>query len=179
MARKKRRTKGRRRHRIGAMALNANSPLVKFGSIALGYFLGTTINPLINSLVPASFKTNASAGKIIAVGTGGIGALLVFGKGRKSLAKSIAGGLLMGSAIKRATVVFKPGTTDTLGAYATQGQLGKARVMRGYGDVPVIGGYGDVPVIGGQGVGAYTTPGALNGAKVMGSMNPSGSGLMG
>lgn len=176
MARRKRTQKKhhRRRHRrIGALSLNPGSDLVTYGSIAVGFIAGGAINPLINSLVPASFKAKASAGKIISVGQAGVGAALLFMKGKKSLPKTLAGGLLLGSGIKRAMTVFKKDTTDTLGgygdvpvigAYSTQGQLGRRRVA-GYGDVPVIG--------------AYTTPGALNGARVMGSTNPSGSTLMG
>ena len=87
--------------------------------------------------------------------------------------KTVAGGLLAGSGLKRAMIVFKPGTTDTLG---------------GYGQVPVIGGYQQVPVIGAytpnQSLNGYqTAPVAINGArpthsKIMGSMvKGSGSGI--
>jgi hypothetical protein len=174
MARRKRthKTKHRRRHRIGAMALSASSPIVMYGSIALGYVLGNTVNGLLNNLVPAAIATDptkaVSTGKILAAGQTGLGAALVFMKGRKTTVKTIAGGILLGSGLKRAMTVFKSGATTmggygdvpVLGAYRTNGQLGYRKVA-GYGDVPVIG--------------SYATPGALNG-KVMGSMHPSGSG---
>jgi len=174
MARRKRthRTKHRRRHRIGAMALSATSPITMYGSIALGFLMGNTVNGLLNKLVPAAIATDptkaVSTGKILAAGQAGLGAALVFMKGRKTTVKIIAGGILLGSGLKRAMTVFKSdattmggyGDVPVIGAYRTSGQLGYRKVA-GYGDVPVIG--------------AYATPGALNG-KVMGSMHPSGSG---
>jgi hypothetical protein len=180
MARRRKRkvVSHRRRRRVGALALNASSPMVTYGSIILGFLAGGAINPLINSLIPATMKTQVNTGKMVAGGQVGIGALLVFSKGKKSLVKTLAGGLMLGAGLKRASIVFKPGTTDTLGgygrvpvvgAYETQGQLG-------YGGRRKVAGYGDVPV-----VGSYTTPGALNGARVMGSMRSDGNGstLMG
>jgi hypothetical protein len=108
---------------------------------------------------------------MIAVGQIGLGGALVFLKlGKKSLVSEVAGGLLIGSGLKRAMVVFKDGATTmsgygdvpVIGAYKTPGQLG--RKVAGYGDVPVIG--------------AYAPNSALNGAsKVMGSMG--GSTLIG
>jgi len=175
MARRKRthKTKHRRRHRIGAMALSATSPITMYGSIALGFLMGNTVNGLLNNLVPAAIATDptkaVSTGKILAAGQAGLGAALVFMKGRKTTVKTIAGGILLGSGLKRAMTVFKSGATTmggygdvpVLGAYKAPGQLGYSRKVAGYGDVPVIG--------------AYTGPGALNG-KVMGSMHSSGSG---
>ncbi len=138
----------RRRHRVGALAMNASSPIVMLGSVALGYFGGTAINSALNMLIPASMKTQASTGKIVAGAQVGVGALLLLGKGHKTMIKTIGAGLLAGAGLKRATIVFKAGTTDTLGgygqipvigAYATPGQLG--RKVAGYGQVPVIGAY--------------------------------------
>jgi len=167
-------TKHRRRHHIGAMALSASSPIVTYGSIALGYLLGNTVNGLINNLVPAAIATDptkaVSTGKIMAAGQAGLGAALVFMKGKKTTVKTIVGGVLLGSGLKRAMTVFKSGATTmggygdvpVLGAYKAPGQLGYRKVA-GYGDVPVLG--------------QFAVPGALNG-KVMGSMHPSGSDLM-
>ena len=177
MARKKHHKKTHRRRRsVGALAMTPSSPLVMLGSVAVGYFGAGAINPLINMLIPATMKTQPMTGKLVAGGQIGIGALLVLGKGKKSVVKTVAGGILAGAGLKRAMVVFAPGTTDTLGAYATNSAL------NGYGQVPVIGrhrmngaavnGYGQVPVIGG-GVGAYTPNSSLTGgAKVMGSVDP-------
>jgi hypothetical protein len=159
MARKKRHAKHRRRHhrRVGALALNPSSPLVMLGSVAIGYFGAGAINPMVNMLIPATMKTQPMTGKLVAAGEVGIGALLILGKGKKSMIKTIAGGLLAGAGLKRAMVVFAPGATDTLGAYRPNSAL------NGYGDVPVIGkhrmnGYGDVPVIG-------RTPGVSHGTN--------------
>jgi len=174
MAKRKRtsKTKHRRRHSIGALSLSASSPLVIYGSIALGFLMGNTVNGLLNNLVPSAIVTDSTkavtTGKILAAGQAGLGAALVFMKGRKTTIKTIAGGVLLGSGLKRAMTVFKSGATTmggygdvpVLGAYRTNGQLGYRKVA-GYGDVPVIG--------------SYATPGALNG-KVMGSLHPSGSG---
>ena len=173
--RKHHRKSSRRRHRVGAMALNASSPLVMYGSIGLGFLLGDTFNGLLNKVVPASMQTDpAKTGKMLAIGQGGLGAALIWMKGKKSLAKTVAGGVLLGSGLKRATVVFKAGATTmggygdvpVIGAYVAPGQLNGRRRVAGYGDVPVVG--------------SFAVPGALNGgSKMMGSMNPSGSTLMG
>lgn len=161
----------RRRRSVGALAMTANSPLVMIGSVAVGFLAGSQINQAINMLIPANLKTQAGTGKAVAAGQVGLGALLILGKGKKSMIKTIAGGLLAGAGVKRATIVFKTGTTDTLG---------------GYGDVPVIGayvpnsqlngrrvhGYGDVPVVG-NAMGAYTPNTQLgSGSRVMGSIDP-------
>ena len=170
--RKSQKKKTHRRRRVGGLALNASSPLVMLGSVALGYLGGGAINSALNMLVPASMKTQSYTGKVLAGGQIGVGTLLVMGKGKKSILKTVAGGLLAGAGIKRAMVVFAPGTTDTLGgygavpvlgAYATPGQIGYGRKVAGYGSVPVLG--------------AYTPNSSLTGAvKVMGSTSASGYG---
>jgi hypothetical protein len=134
MAKKKKKTT-RRRRRIGA-AMTASNPIVKYGPIALGFLLGNKINEQIDKV--AGDKIDS---KILAAAQGGIGALLVF-KGKPSMVKSIAGGILLGSGVKRAMSAFGMGN------------------IGGYGAVPVIGGYGAVPVIGSRtprrvGVGSY------------------------
>jgi len=174
MAKKKsHKKKHHRRRHVGALALSPSSPLVMLGSVAIGYFAGTGINSAINMLIPASMKTQQYTGKAVAAGQVGLGALLVLSKGKKTLVKTIAGGLLAGAGVKRAMIVFAPGTTDTLGgygqvpvlgAYTTNGQLG--RRVNGYGQVPVVGQ-----------LGAYNPPSSLTGAsKVMGNCSNSGYG---
>ena len=129
---------------------------------------------LVTKLIDKLFGTPTDpvkTGKMVAVGQIGLGGALVFLKlGKNSLISEVAGGLLIGSGLKRAMVVFKDGATTmsgygdvpVIGAYKTPGQLG--RKVAGYGDVPVIG--------------AYAPNSALNGAsKVMGSMG--GSTLIG
>ncbi len=171
MATKKKKSGGTKRKKVGAMSLTANSPLVKFGSIAIGYLMGDTLNQKLIDKLFGTPTDPVKTGKMVAVGQIGLGGALVFLKlGKKSLISEVAGGLLIGSGIKRAMVVFKDGATTmsgygdvpVLGAYKTPGQLG--RKVAGYGDVPVIG--------------AYAPNSALNGAsKVMGSMG--GSTLIG
>jgi hypothetical protein len=148
--------------------MKAGSPLLMVGSAAVGFLAGTQVNQAINMLIPATMKTQANTGKAVAAVQVGVGAFLILSKGKKSMLKTIAGGLLAGAGLKRATIVFKAGTTDTLGgygdvpvigAYAPNGQLG--RRVHGYGDVPVIG--------------AYAPNSSLTGSKVMGSFD-NGSG---
>lgn len=179
MARKRKKSSHRRRRRVGAMALNASSPLVKIGSIVAGYFLGDTINGLLNNLVPASMKTATNAnktGKMVAIGEGGIGAALILIKGKKTVLKVAFGGVMLGAGIKRFMNLSKAGVdpaslggygdVPVIGAYATNGQLGYRRRIAGYGDMPVIG--------------SYTPNSSLNGtSKVMGGTSHSGSTLVG
>ncbi len=164
----------RRRRRIGAMSLAAGSPLVKFGSIAAGYLLGDTINQQLIDKIFGTPTDPVKTGKTIAIGQIGLGGALLFLKlgGKKSMLVEAGAGILLGAGLKRAMVVFKTGATTmsgygdvpVIGAYRTPGQLGRK-----------AGGYGDVPVIG-----AYNPASALNGTgKIMGSMNPNGSGITG
>ncbi len=150
---------------MGAVKMNPNNPIVKFGSIALGYFLGDKINAQLDKLVGDKVD-----GKIVGAAEAGIGAFLVFGPGKKNLVKALAGGVLLGAGVKKAMTEFGIGGVGP------------------YGRVPVIGGaYGNVPVIGkrmgaytpNRQLGSYTPNNSLNGRqKVMGAINPgSGSGM--
>lgn len=146
--RKSRKTHHRRR-KVGAMALNASSPMVKYGTILLGYLLAKPLNTAIDGIIPASLKSQTGSPKIVAAGEAGIGALLVFSKGKKSLIKSIAGGVFLGAGLKR-----------FMDSMAT----GAATTITGYGAVNVVSGYGAVDVISGKRkLGGYTPNAALNG----------------
>lgn len=153
MAKKKHSKKGRRgRRRIGAARLNAGSPLVKVAAVAAGYFLGDKINPLIDKVTAGKVSD-----KIVGVGQTGLGGLLLM-KGRASLIKTAAGGVLAGSGLKRALRAFgvlQPALPPPV----------STTTVTGYGKVPVISGYGQVPVIGGyspnQALGAYMVPGRV------------------
>jgi hypothetical protein len=126
--RKKATRKPSRRRRIGAAALNLNSPLVKFGSIAVGYLMAGTINTMLDKVIPTTIDQ-----KLVAGGEVGLGALLAFKK-QKSTITTVGGGILIGAGIKRAVSAF--------------GVAG----IGGYQSVPVvgrIGRYQDVPVING------------------------------
>jgi hypothetical protein len=177
MAKKK--TK-RRHHRVGAMSLNPKSTLVRLASVAAGYFLGDTINSFVDSVTPASIfpvpvatvPPTAPATGFSALGfnqdtvvgaiEGGLGAMLLMSKGKASLLKTGAGGILAGAGLHRL--------------------LKKTGYVTGYQAVPVIGrhrvaGYQAVPVIGKipaqlRGAGG---PSQLEGFRVNG-YNPTGSG---
>lgn len=143
MAKKSKKAKvTRRRRRIGAVALNANNPMVMYGSLALGFLMGNKINEQLAKVVPAGID-----GKLVGAGQAGLGALLLMSK-KKTTFGVIAGGLLAGSGAKKLMGEFGIGS------------------IGGYQMVPSIGGYQAVPSIGGSvsRVGGYT-PGSngLNG----------------
>lgn len=157
------RTAAPRRRRMGAAGgkLNASSPLVKWGSVAVGYFLGPKINAQITKLVGDKVD-----GKIVGAAEAGLGFMLAMRKGgKKGMVQTVAGGVLMGAGIRQVLSSFGIG---------------------GYGNVPVIGrAYGNVPVIGRPGTRGYTpnrslngyTPNvSLNGGRVMAGITP-GSGV--
>ncbi len=175
MAKRRKSRKTSRRRRVGAMAMTASNPLVKYGSIAAGFLLAAKINPLIDK------AAGTLDPKIVAGGQVGIGVAYMLTKGKKTMPLTVVTGILAGAGLKRAMTAF--------------GIAG----MGGYGAVPVIGrpakmlgGYQNVPVIGG----GYKTPGQLNGngyttagQKIMGgigytnasglnSSSPDGSGCM-
>lgn len=136
-----------RRRSVGA--LNANNPLVKFGPIVAGYFLGDKINDAISKATGDKVD-----GKILGGGEAALGAVLMMGKvgkGKSKMFAKMAGGVLLGAGAKKL--------------------LSEFGVINGFSDVPVISGYGDVPVIGG-----YNVPqAALNGYNVPKPMNVMGS----
>lgn len=168
--RKSHKRKTHRRRRVGAPALNPSSPLVKFGSVAVGYLLGTTINGAIDKVTGmAAVAATDSKQKMIAAATAGIGTLLLTGKltkGRPNLMLTVAGGVLAGAGLKRGLKSFN--------------------VITGYGAVDVISGYQKVDVISGytpnMSLNGYrTAPVALNGtrpmhSKIMGGVEK-GSGI--
>lgn len=92
----KRKTGGRRR--VSGVALSAKSPLVKFGSIAAGYFLGDKIN---DSLASA---TGSIDPKIIAAAEA-VGGFLIQKK-VKGVVGAVAGGILMGAGLKKGLTEF-------------------------------------------------------------------------
>lgn len=163
MAKRRRAKKTTRRRRIGAAGkLNANSPLVKFGSMAAGYFLGDKINEQIEKVTGDKID-----GKIVA-GLEVLGGLILGGtiKLGKSGAKPklpmvVIGGVLAGAGLKKGLTEFG--------------------VINGFYSVPVVNGYRSVPALNGY----NPTPGSqMNGYRVpnrmvMGavSVDASGSGI--
>lgn len=127
--RKPAKRKTSRRRRVGALALNPGSQLVQLGSVAIGYLMATSINGAIDKVVP----TNVDA-KLVAAGQVGLGAALVMGK-KKSMIKTVAGGVMAGAGLKRA-----------LGAFG----------IGGFRSVPAVGNFRSVPAIGARRMNGYT-----------------------
>lgn len=168
MAKRKKSRKTSRRRRVGAMSFNANSPLVKFGSIAVGFLASDKINAMIDKVTGGKLDP-----KLVALLQAGGGAYYSFmHKGKKNLPLAVVSGVLTGAGAKRAMSSF-----------------GIGKLLAGYGDVPVIGkrvaGYQEVPVIGNGGyVTGYDTAkvpvmaGVSAGDSGSGITNSGGGGYM-
>lgn len=122
MARKKTKKSAtpKRRRRVSGIALNAKSPVVNYGSIAAGYFLGQTINDAIQKVV-ANVAPSVSPTILAAVQAGG-GFLIR--KSMKGTAGQVIGGVLMGSGIRaglKATGIISG--IPTIGGMRTVAQL--------------------------------------------------------
>jgi len=149
MSRRRRKSTGRRRRRISGVSMNANSPIIKYGSLAGGYLLADKINEQLVKL------TGTLDPKIVngVLAAGGLYYMFLH-KGKKNTAIVVASGLAAGTGIK--------------------GLLTEFGVVSGFRDMPVVNGFNNVPT-----VGKYSVPsGALNGipngykvpAPVMGSV---------
>lgn len=124
---KKAKSTGRRRRRVGALALNPSSTLVQVGAVAVGYLMAGTVNGALDKVVP----TNVDA-KLVAAGQLGLGAALAMSK-KKTLVKTLAGGVLAGAGLRRAMTAFGIGRVGN------------------YQSVPVVAGYQSVPALGASG----------------------------
>lgn len=167
-----------KRRRVGAAAsLNPSSPIVMLGSVAAGFLLGDTINEPIDKLLKGDkAAVPETTNKLVGAGQTGVGALLLLGKGKKSMLKTVAGGVLAGSGAKRLLKAL-----GIMGGYQAVPVLGsQARGVGGYQAVPVLGNPYNPEGINGYMVNGsgYRVNGGYNSdtAKVMGSAN--GSGLM-
>jgi hypothetical protein len=159
MAKKSKSKKGRRR--IGAAgALSANSPVVKYGSLAAGYLLSDKVQEQIDKLLGTTMDSKMINGVIAA------GSLyyLFMHKGKKNLPLTAIAGIAGGAAAKGLLVDFG--------------------VMSGFSNIPVIGNYNRVPVVSGYNVPAPALNGIGNGytvpaSSVMGSIpsEADGSGI--
>jgi hypothetical protein len=153
MAKKKKKA-GSRRRRVGAFS--PSSTLMKAGSVAVGYFLAAKpVNDLIDKVVKGKVDD-----KIVGAGQTGLGAFLLLFK-KPNLIKTVAGGVVAGSGLKRVIEAFKAAPPAT-------------PAVTGYQSVPAVGGYGNVPAVGaynpGGMVGNYR-PGSRVGRGVVGAMN--------
>lgn len=158
---KKRKAKKRttRRRRIGALNLNPGNPIIKIAAVGVGYLAADQINAQVTKISGGKLDPKIQGG-VMAAG----GLLLLMGKGKASMLKTLAGGVLAGAGGK--------------------GVLQSFGVINGYSNVPVISGYSNVPVIAGY----NPPPGAMNGFTVpqpmhtsimggIGSLGEDGSGI--
>jgi hypothetical protein len=152
MATKRKRTHHRRK-RVGAASMNPKNPLILLASVGVGYYFSDQIFGKAMTMVPikttaATATTAASvspyvSATILGGGFVGAGALLAL-KGRRTLPKTIAGGVLAGAGLK--------------GVLKDQG------VISGFASVPVVGSMGRKRVAGYQSVNVLgKVPSALNG----------------
>lgn len=159
MAKKRRGTKRRSsRRRVGGFGkLNASNPIVKFGSVAAGYFLGSKVNDMIDKVAGDKIDDKMLAAIQVLAG-GAVGGQLPIGKKKaRPLPLVVVGGILAGAGVKRGLTAFG--------------------VINGFSDVPVLGGYRSVPALNGY----NPTPGANLGgyrvpSSVMGNVPNDGTG---
>lgn len=134
MAKRKKSRKTSRRRRVGAMSFNANSPLVKFGSMALGFIASDKINAMIDKATGGKIDP-----KLIALVQAGGGAYYSFmHKGKKNLPLAIISGVMTGAGAKRAMSSF--GIGKLLAGYGDVNVLGSTKRLAGYQEVPAIAG---------------------------------------
>lgn len=158
-----------RRRKVGALALNASSPLVMFGPMVGGFLLGDKINDAIDKALPDDKVGQKAKGMI----EGGLGAALVFMKlgKKKTVVEMVAGGVLAGAGVRRLLKEF--GVITGIGGYQSVPVVARrhTKMLNGYGKVPVIGNNG-----GGYKTSQYSLNGALNGVGDGGYQVPMAAG---
>jgi hypothetical protein len=119
MARKKRTKKSsQRRRRVSGVALNAKNPIVAFGPMVAGYFLGDKINEALSNVTGTLDPKIVAAAEV----AGGI----ILKKYMKGLPGAIGGGLLIGAGAKKGLQAF--------------GVISGLPVVNGYRDLKTING---------------------------------------
>lgn len=138
---RRRRTTGKRRSkRIGAMSLNPKNPLVLVASVAAGWFGSDQIFKVIDKAIPtkdtsATDKTQVNVVSDTVLGTGMVaagGALALLGK--KSMVKTIAGGVMAGAGLKLVLV-----DQGAIKGFPSVPSVGRRRRMAGFPSVPSVG----------------------------------------
>lgn len=148
MAKKKKSKKtSQRRRRVSGVALNAKNPLVQYGAIAAGYFLGDKINEKLATV------TGTLDPKIVAAMEAAAG-YLVRSK-VKGAAGAIAGGVLMGAGIK--------GGLKAFGVISGMPVVSGTKMINGYKDLRTINGL-PAPV---RRVAGAVAPGLSNSVSVI------------
>lgn len=170
----KKRKGSKRRRRVGALSLNKKGTGMKLLALGAGYLLADMVNTQIDKVLPGNrdattnIKTiDPSMITLASVGQIGLGGLLLMSK-KESMLKTLAGGVLAGSGLKRALK-----TMGVIKGYQSVPVIGKPRPrMSGYQSVPVIGNTVVPPQLSGK------TPAQLQGYRVNGYTS-AGSGVMG
>ena len=149
-------TTRRRRRSVGALALKAGSPLVKYGSMAAGYFLSDKVHEQIDKILPDSTTADTNKTKIVngILAAGGL-YFLFMSKGKKSVFVEALAGFAAGVGAKGLLMDF-----GILSGFRSM------PVLNGFNDVPVIGNY-NVPSPSLNGMGNYAVP-----SGVVGSVPP-------
>lgn len=185
MAKRRKKRGSTRRRRVGGMALSPSSPITQIGSLALGYFLAA--DP-INGMIDKLLTKNATTPGVVPAGTNKIvaavetlgGGYLLMAKSKRSLIKTVAGGVVAGAGLKRALKAFN--VISGFQSVPVVGRLGMVNVRQNQRGLT---GFRDVPVVaGGPSMSGYTPTGsaALTGynvgrsvaSQIMGSANGSG-----
>lgn len=99
MARRKKTKKSSpRRRRVSGVALNAKNPLIAYGAIAAGYFMGEKVNELVEKATGTLDPKIVAAGEVVA-------GILLRSK-MKGAVGTIAGGVLIGAGAKKGLQAF-------------------------------------------------------------------------
>ncbi len=137
---RRRRTTGKRRSkRVGAMSLNPKNPLVLVASVAAGWFGSDQIFKVIDKAIPtkdtsATDKTqvNVVSDTVLGGGMAAAGSALAL-LGKKSMMKTVAGGVLAGAGLK--LVLTDQGVIKGFPSVPSVGR----RRMNGFPSVPSVG----------------------------------------
>lgn len=138
---RRRRTTGKRRSkRIGAMSLNPKNPLVLVASVAAGYLASDQIFKVIDKAIPtkdtsATDKTqvNVVSDTVLGGGMAAAGSALAL-LGKKSMIKTVAGGVLAGAGLK--LVLTDQGVIK---GFPSVPSVGRRRRVAGFPSVPSVG----------------------------------------
>lgn len=149
MAKRKRSHHKRHARRVGAASLNPNNPLIMLAAVGVGYMAGDKIYSAIDKVIPTTTTAatattpavvkNVVSDTVLGGGFAAVGAFLML-KGRKTLVKTAAGGIMAGAGLK--WILKDQGVISGFASVP----IVAGRRMGGYQGVPVIaGGLGKIP----------------------------------
>lgn len=146
----KKRKPTRRRRRIGGLgAMTPSNPIVKYGSMAVGYLLGDKVNEALDKVAGDKMDGKLLAGLQVFAGLVANQTVPLV-KMKPNMILTVAGGVLAGAGVKRGLTEFG--------------------VVNGFFNVPALNGFRAVPALNGF----NPTPG-----QQLGGYNPSPSKVMG